>query len=204
MVVCTSSTFAVPCLVTSLLAPSSRHGSGLGLRRLTKLGALFAVGAVSSALGCALGATGEDKRASGQSGLMSQTAAGQDTCDPKTHKRPFIIEWDATDMSSFEQHAANDVVFVRYEGCELQVLDECGAPVALTADQIRASPSDLNEVGGMSSGDPRTVDKLLDPRNVTTDSWHMWNTRPPQHDSHQTPHHSRDIPFKTTLHNTHV
>ncbi len=86
---------------------------------------VLAVAALSSTLACALGATKEDKRASGQSGLMSQTAAGQDTCDPKNHKRPFIIEWDATDMSSFEQHAANDVVFVRYEGCDLQVLDEC-------------------------------------------------------------------------------
>lgn len=122
---CTWSMFAVPCLVLGLFAPSSRHGSGLGSERVTNLGVLFAVGALSSALGCALGATGEGKRASGQSGLMSQTAAGRDTCDSKTHKRPFIIEWDATDMSSFEQHAANDLLFVRYDGCELQVLDEC-------------------------------------------------------------------------------
>ena len=64
-------------------------------------------------------------RASGQSRLIEQTAAGQDACDPQNHKRPFIIEWDATDMSSFEQIVANDVVVVRYEGCTLTVLDEC-------------------------------------------------------------------------------
>ena len=79
----------------------------------------------SVALSCALGATEQERRASGQSALMDETAVGQGSCEPDRHKRPFIIEWDATDMSSFEQHAANDIVFVRYEGCELQVLDEC-------------------------------------------------------------------------------
>ncbi len=64
-------------------------------------------------------------RDSGQSSLMGQTFAGQHTCDPDNHPRPFIIEWDATDMSSFESFAANDVVVVRYEGCHLVVLDEC-------------------------------------------------------------------------------
>jgi len=64
-------------------------------------------------------------RASGQSNLIEQTAAGQNACDPDNHKRPFIIEWDATDMSSFEALANDDVVIVRYEGCTLTVLDEC-------------------------------------------------------------------------------
>jgi hypothetical protein len=64
-------------------------------------------------------------RDSGQSGLMGGTFAGQNACNPKNHLRPFIIEWDATDMSSFESHAASDIVVVRYEGCELVVLDEC-------------------------------------------------------------------------------
>lgn len=64
-------------------------------------------------------------RDSGQSALMDQTFAGQNACDPQGHLKPFIIEWDATDMSSFESFAANDVVVVRYEGCSLVVLDEC-------------------------------------------------------------------------------
>ena len=63
-------------------------------------------------------------RDSGQSSLMGQTLAGK-SCDPKSHDRPFIIEWDATDMSMFENRAATDVVFVKYEGCELKVLDAC-------------------------------------------------------------------------------
>lgn len=64
-------------------------------------------------------------RASGQSQLMDDTFAGQNACNPDNHDRPFIVEWDATDMSSFEQYAANDVVIVKYEGCTLKVMDEC-------------------------------------------------------------------------------
>ncbi|MFO0634441.1 MAG: hypothetical protein U0168_16470 [Nannocystaceae bacterium] len=74
---------------------------------------------------CSLAAHTKADRASGQSNLMAQSFAGKNACNPENHLRPFIIEWDATDMSSFEQHAANDIVFVHYEGCELRVLDEC-------------------------------------------------------------------------------
>ena len=56
----------------------------------------------------------------------------------------------------------------------LQVVDDAGKPLPLAASQLRASPSDLNEMGGNQAGDPRTLDKLLDPKNNTTDSWHMW------------------------------
>ena len=64
-------------------------------------------------------------RESGQSKLMAETFAGKNACNPENHERPFIIEWDATDMSQFESIAANDVVVVKYEGCKLTVLDGC-------------------------------------------------------------------------------
>jgi hypothetical protein len=64
-------------------------------------------------------------RESGQSGLMNDTFAAKNACNPENHLRPFIIEWDATDRSSFESYAANDVVIVRYEGCNMTVLEEC-------------------------------------------------------------------------------
>jgi hypothetical protein len=64
-------------------------------------------------------------RESGQSKLMDQTFAGKNACNPDNAERPFIIEWDATDMSSFESFAADDVVLVKYEGCNLKVLDHC-------------------------------------------------------------------------------
>ncbi len=60
-----------------------------------------------------------------QSAGMSQSFAGKNKCHPKNHDRPFIIEWDATDMSNFESLTASDIVFVRYEGCDLKVLDAC-------------------------------------------------------------------------------
>ncbi len=67
----------------------------------------------------------KESRASGQSSLMDQTVAGQNKCNPKSADRPFIIEWDATDLSQFESVTSNDIVFVRYEGCELRVIDSC-------------------------------------------------------------------------------
>jgi len=62
---------------------------------------------------------------SGTSSLAERTFAGQNKCNPKNADRPFIIEWDATDQSSFQSYAANDIVFVRYQGCELKALDGC-------------------------------------------------------------------------------
>jgi hypothetical protein len=69
--------------------------------------------------------TPNDPRPSGQSSLAGETYAGKNACNPKEHDRPFIIEWDATDASSFQARAATDVVFVRYEGCTLQIIDTC-------------------------------------------------------------------------------
>jgi hypothetical protein len=57
--------------------------------------------------------------------LGDKTFAGQNRCNPKNHERPFIIEWDATDQASFQAAAASDVIFVKYEGCDLKVLDGC-------------------------------------------------------------------------------
>lgn len=56
--------------------------------------------------------------------LMNRTTAGSNRCVvTRSHTRPFVIEWDATDLASFEAKAAHDVVFVRYAGCNLTVLD---------------------------------------------------------------------------------
>jgi len=74
--------------------------------------------------GCTMKQTA-GSRNSGQSHLMDQTFAGQNACNAEEHTKPFVIEWDATDMSSFESLAASDIVFVKYEGCTLRVLDEC-------------------------------------------------------------------------------
>jgi hypothetical protein len=87
--------------------------------------ALLGVTGLSVAIvGCTMQQTA-GTRDSGQSRLMDESFAGQNACNPDDHTRPFIIEWDATDMSSFESFAANDIVIVKYEGCKLRVLDEC-------------------------------------------------------------------------------
>ena len=85
--------------------------------------ALVGAGAAATS-GCVMQQTA-GTRDSGQSRLMDETFAGQNACNPDEHGKPFIIEWDATDMSSFESLAANDMVIVKYEGCKLRVLDEC-------------------------------------------------------------------------------
>ncbi|MEB2312682.1 MAG: hypothetical protein OZ921_07075 [Sorangiineae bacterium] len=58
---------------------------------------------------------------------MDDTAVGRARCeDARTHQlKPFIVEWDATDLAGFEAKAARDLVFVKYEGCSLTVLDGC-------------------------------------------------------------------------------
>lgn len=85
---------------------------------------IAAAATVSSFAGCKMQQTA-GLRDSGQSRLMDDTFAGANKCNPENHKRPFIVEWDATDMSNFESLAASDIVFVKYEGCSLTVLDEC-------------------------------------------------------------------------------
>src|SRR5262252_3204354 len=56
---------------------------------------LAVIGACGGSAG--MPATSPD-RPSGQSSLMDKTFAGANKCDAKNHNRPFIIEWDATDM----------------------------------------------------------------------------------------------------------
>ena len=84
-----------------------------------------AISICASACGGGAAPAPDPARSTGQSGLMSKSYAGQNACNPKTHDRPFVIEWDATDMSMFESRAATDVIFVQYEGCNLKVLDGC-------------------------------------------------------------------------------
>lgn len=93
---------------------------------LLGLGALTGVATVAALTGCNMKMQQvHGTRNSGQSRLMDDTFAGQNACNPDDHTRPFIIEWDATDMSSFESLASSDIVVVKYEGCKLRVLDAC-------------------------------------------------------------------------------
>jgi hypothetical protein len=67
----------------------------------------------------------------GRAGMLSKTAIAQ-KCEEaaKGHDRPFVIEWDATDLASFEALAHRDTVVVKYAGCDIQVLDRCSDAAA--------------------------------------------------------------------------
>lgn len=94
---------------------------------------------------CGGGTPAKDAKAS------DKTFAGQNRCNEKNADRPFIIEWDATDQSSFQSHAANDVVFVSYHGCEMKVLDGC------RDDSVRGSAGSYAPVV-FTSGGVETID----------------------------------------------
>jgi len=58
--------------------------------------------------------------------LVAQTTVGKNRCsEANPTDRPFVVEWDATDTATFESAAQRDVIIVRYENCELEVLDGC-------------------------------------------------------------------------------
>ena len=85
--------------------------------------------AILGASQVACGGTGPAPTMQGRAGMLSQTAVAQ-KCEEakKGHDRPFVVEWDATDLASFEAKAARDTIFVKYEGCKLVVLDRCSDP----------------------------------------------------------------------------
>lgn len=85
----------------------------------TKLIGVAAAGVLLGAGGCG------GQRLPTKDGAMGSTFAGQRKCQADAHDRPFIVEWDATDIATFEDRAARDIVFVSYQGCELRVIDAC-------------------------------------------------------------------------------
>jgi hypothetical protein len=89
---------------------------------LVFIGASLLLPTLAAAPGCVT--TGSGERPSGN--LMDQTTIGKNRCsEVNPTDKPFIIEWDATDTATFEAMAQRDVVVVRYENCELEVLDAC-------------------------------------------------------------------------------
>jgi hypothetical protein len=86
---------------------------------------VFAVGLLTAIAGAPACGGGMPKSNGQANDLYSKSYAGQNKCNPKDHSRPFIIDWDATDQSSFQAHASGDVVIVKYHGCELEVLGGC-------------------------------------------------------------------------------
>ncbi len=117
---------------------------------ITALASLFAAACGGGGNG-GKPAAGPSEAEISQSKLMNKTFAGKNKCDPTNHSRPFIIEWDATDMSSFQSFTTDDVVMVKYEGCNLQVLDGC------RDDSVKGSFGSYKPVT-WTSGGVETVD----------------------------------------------
>lgn len=64
-----------------------------------------------------------------------------------------------------------DLFYVGLTGVE--ILDQDGKSIPLTISMLDASPRDMNSIQG-GTGDYRTLDKLVDGVNNTTDDRHMW------------------------------
>lgn len=109
--------------------------------------------ALAACSGGGAAAPSTEPRASGQSRLIEKTFAGKNRCSSDDHTRPFIVEWDATDMSSFEARATTDAIFVRYDGCKLDVVDTC------TNDSVRGALGAYGPVD-WTSGSVEKVDIL--------------------------------------------
>ncbi len=93
--------------------------------RRTSIVPLFAVASFAIAAACGGGAAplvGKDQLAK-QANIRASCDAAE-----RGHDDPFTVEWDATDVASFEAHAQRDTVLVSYHGCDLQVLASCADP----------------------------------------------------------------------------
>ncbi len=127
------------------------------------------------------GGGGGTPPATGQIKLAEKTFAGQNKCNPKNADRPFIIEWDATDQSTFQSITASDVVLVKYVGCDMKVLDGCRddsakgsigsyKPVELTSGGVEVI--DIHDEGELYSKLPLGVATLAG-RVESGEKFHM-------------------------------
>jgi len=100
------------------------------MTRTTRAAGSFAIFfSISIAAVACGGAAGPPPTMQGREGMLSKTAIAQ-KCEEaaKGHDRPFVVEWDATDLASFEAKAGRDTIFVKYQGCSLDVLYGCSDP----------------------------------------------------------------------------
>ena len=123
----------------------------LRARLVSPVASLVTLGALAACGGASQKPADSATDHNGQSKLIEKSFAGSNKCNPKNHNRPFIVEWDATDMSQFQSFANNDIVFVKYEGCELQVLEGC------RDDSVKGSLGSYAPVS-WTSGGVETID----------------------------------------------
>lgn len=75
---------------------------------------------------CATMACGSTTGGDDAASLMADTTAGQRRCvSAGDEEKLFVVDWDATDASSFQARADRDIVFVHYEGCSMRIVEGC-------------------------------------------------------------------------------
>ncbi len=103
-------------------------GTGMDTQRISSKIIVLAGLVAMLPLGCAATQSNLDgtPAGSGPNAMLDGTAVGQNRCaSGESAETPFVVEWDATDLSTFEAKASRDVVFVRYEGCSLELIYGC-------------------------------------------------------------------------------
>ena len=91
-----------------------------------KLASIFRTVAVVVPAACAIAACGgaAQRMPTADADLMKGTTVGKYRCEVgKENDRPFVVEWDSTDLANFESKTQRDLVFVKVDGCNLKVLD---------------------------------------------------------------------------------
>lgn len=78
-------------------------------------------------IGChALRSADSKPAGAGPNTMLDDVAVGQNRCpDADGEARPFVVEWDATDLATFEAKSSRDLIFVKYAGCEVELLYGC-------------------------------------------------------------------------------
>jgi hypothetical protein len=107
----------------------------------------------------ALGCGGGAPPVGPSNAVVESSALGKKRCVVDGDEaKLFLVEWDATDLSSFEAKTARDLVFVRYEGCSLRVLGACADDgVAGRYGSYRAP---IQTSGGLEAISVQTEDEL--------------------------------------------
>lgn len=86
---------------------------------------LAVLGAGIVFMNCAA-ATSSSSGSSSAVQLLEDTKIDEHRCAQSVgDSRPFVVEWDATDLAAFQATAETDVVFVKFAGCNIALVDGC-------------------------------------------------------------------------------
>ncbi len=94
-------------------------------KNATSLGIICIGVSLGLGSGCGAGAP----QLQGKAGLLGEAGVAR-ACEEaaRDHLAPFVVQWDATELATFEARAAANTIFVRYQGCDLEVLYDCVNP----------------------------------------------------------------------------